>query len=449
MDNTFFKSFSIKSLAAYMLTLAVVSVLFENNFIGWHWVLWGVGASSLSFLGSYFFYCKSKNLEQKDFLLLVFFIALIIRVLYAWLMCYYYTFKTGIPLEFGASDSLNYHKMALLLSRIIGNGQLGELFDMFSGKYVAYSDLGYVFSLGFVYYIFGPNILIPRVLHSLFSAYVCILIYRLAYRIFNERTAKIAAALSVFMPLFIYYCGLHLKEIEFAFFLILCVERIDFVFREKKNLVWNIFLILFSLLMIFLFRISTGICMVLSLVIYLIINKDKMIPGKIAVISVASILVIMACLFFSGMGWEIKMNFDSALHKVKYNFQYLPGAFVLPLPKMIMDGNENQKLMNGMVFVKNIIGFFAMYSFIIAYREKKLREISLVALLPLTYLAIVSSVSLFSTERFYFPVLPCLVVLAAYSVSHFEKKDMKWFHYYLAVLFVAIVIWNHYNVNTL
>jgi len=447
MNDCFFKTFSIKSLSLYLITLIVVSAAFNNLFIGWHWVFWGVGATSFFFLGSYFFYARFKDLKQRDFVLLVFFIALIIRVLYVWLMCYYYTFKTGIPLEYGAADSLFYHKKALLLSKIIESGKLGELIKLFSEKYVVYSDLGYIFSLGIVYYIFGPNILIPHVLHSIFSAYICVMIYKLSNRLFDNRTAKIAAVIGIFMPLFIYYCGLHLKEIDFAFFVILCVERLDYLIRERKNIVWNLFLILFSTLMVFMYRISTGVCVVLSFIVYVILNDT--VSKKIKIIGVTLAMVFFIALIMSGIGWEIAENFNNAFSKIKYNFQYLPGAFVFPLPKMLADGNANQKLIHGMVFVKNIIGFFAMYSFIIAYREKKLREISLVALVPLTYLAIVSSVPFFSIERFYFPVLPCLTVLAAYSISHFEKKDQKWFHVFLAVLLVATVIWNCHNVSSL
>lgn len=446
MKDTLYKSFSIKSLALYFVTLILVSVVFHNHFVGWHWVLWGAGATTFFFLGSWLFIEKTKDVNPRRFLLLVFAFALIIRVLYVWLMCYYYTVKTGMPLEYNASDSLNYHHNALQFGKIIESGRFHEFVNAVYSHRIAFSDLGYVISLACVYSVFGPNILIPHILHSLFSAYICVLAYRLSDRLFDNRTARVAAVISAFMPLFIYYCGLHLKEMDFAFFLILCIERIDFVMRERKNVVWNIFLILFSSLMIFSYRVTTGLCLFVSFFVYIFVNQH--ITRKARVTGVVVAATFLALFTFSGIGWEIKSTILFAFTNVDYNFQYLPGAFVLPLPKMTVDGNENLKLINGMVFVKNIIGFFAMYSLIIAYREKKLRDMSLLALVPITYLAIVSSIRFFSIERFYFPALPCLTVLAAYAIAHFEKKDMKWFNAYLAVLLAAIMFWSYYNVVT-
>lgn len=446
MKDTLYKSFSIKSLALYFVTFILVSVVFHNHFVGWHWVLWGAGATTFFFLGSWLFLEKTKDVNPKRFLLMVFAFALIIRVLYVWLMCYYYTVKTGMPLEYNASDSLNYHRNALQFGKIIESGHLHEFINAIYSHRIAFSDLGYVITLACVYSVFGPNILIPRILHSLLSAYICVLAYRLSDRLFDNRTARIAAVMSAFMPLFIYYCGLHLKEIDFAFFLILCIERIDFVMRERKNLVWNIFLIFFSLMMIFAYRVSTGLCVIASLLVYIAVNKR--ITKQMKVIGIFVAITLLALFVFSGAGWEVKNTISYAIAHVDYNFQYLPGAFVLPLPKMTINGNENQKLINGMMFVKNVIGFFAMYSFIIAYREKKLREMSLLALVPITYLAVVASIRFFSIERFYFPALPCLTLLAAYSISHFEEKDQKWFSAYLVVLLVAIMFWSYYNIIT-
>lgn len=447
MNDKDFNILSVKSLALYVVAVATVGIIFRNLFLGWHWVMWGIGSIVLFFGGTCLVQKTMKDIDQKKFLLLIFFIALIIRVLYVWLMCYYYTFHTGKPMEFCASDSMSYHNTAVLIKNAIAGGQFGEFVSLLSQNKVMYSDMGYVMSLSFIYYIFGTNILVPRIIHALLSAYLCVVIYKLCNRVFDNRTARLAAAFSVVMPLFIYYCGLHLKESDFAFFLILCVERIDFVMRERKNIVWNIFLIVFSLLMVFSYRVSTGVCMIFSFLVYIFVNQN--VTKKIKIVAVTAASALFVALMLSGMGWEIVLNFKSALFGVDYNFQYLPGEFVLPLPKFTAEGNENQKLINGMVFVKNIIGFFAMYSFIVAYREKKLREISLVALLPLTYLAIVSSVSFFSVERFYFPALPFLMVLAAYGMSHFDKKDTKWFNAFLAVLLVAILAWSYVNVSSL
>ena len=61
------------------------------------------------------------------------------------------------------------------------------------------------------------------------------------------------------MPNLIYYCGLHLKEIEMTFLIILFLERTDYVIRLQKYNLINILLPILTAGLLFFFRTVIGV----------------------------------------------------------------------------------------------------------------------------------------------------------------------------------------------
>ena len=100
---------------------------------------------------------------------------------------------------------------------------------------INYVDTQYSSTCELLYYLFDTNVIIVRILKALYSAYTCVLIYKLTTRNFNESTARIAGVIAMLFPNLIYYCGLHLKETEMVFLTVLLLERADFAIRNKKN----------------------------------------------------------------------------------------------------------------------------------------------------------------------------------------------------------------------
>ena len=119
---------------------------------------------------------------------------------------------TGQPFEYGTADAIGYHQSALWVRELLLSGKIQTYFSYIGG---GYSDMGYPFSLGIQYVITFGSILVARLVKAALSAYMCLLIYRLAKRNFGEYVGRMAAVFALVMPHFIYYCGLHLKETEF------------------------------------------------------------------------------------------------------------------------------------------------------------------------------------------------------------------------------------------
>ena len=119
-----------------------------------------------------------------------------------------------------------------------------------------------------------------------------------------------------------------------------------------------------------------------------------------------------------------------------------PGAFVLPLSPMVEESPDNNKMLHGSTFVKNYLAFFAMLAIVIAFRQKKWRDFSLIGAYELSYLAIIMFSFAANSERYHEPAIPLLIILAAYAMTHLRRKDLKLFYVYCGVLFVALVVWN-------
>ena len=83
---------------------------------------------------------------------------------------------------------------------------------MFNVQRGGVSDSGYLVYLTFVYKLFGPNIIITRLLKALYGAYTCVLLYRITSRSMGEQVGRMAGVFAMLMPNLIIYCGMHLKE---------------------------------------------------------------------------------------------------------------------------------------------------------------------------------------------------------------------------------------------
>ena len=119
-----------------------------------------------------------------------------------------------------------------------------------------------------------------------------------------------------------------------------------------------------------------------------------------------------------------------------------PGAFVLPLSPMVEESPDNNKMLHGSTFVKNYLAFFAMLAIVIAFRQKKWRDFSLIGAYELSYLAIIMFSFAANMERYHEPAIPILIIMAAYAMTHLRRKDLKLFYVYCGVLFVALIAWN-------
>lgn len=459
MSKSLLRHISLFGIGIYLLALIVVNVAFSNYALQTKWMLWGLGEVLFFFLLTCVFYPRWKNDEQKLFRRKVFFTALAIRALYAFLMCYYYYYQTGIPFEYGAADSLGYHKTGVFLSRCAREGEFAYVFNYLRAYTMGFSDQGYTLWLTLLYTIFGRNVLTPRLFKALISAWLCVVVHKLGSRTFGERTGRLAAVLFVFMPILIQICGLHTKETELIFLSILALERMDHLVRSKKYTVWNILCPVLLTGLTFGFRTIVGMCLFFAFLVFIVLSSDDLVSKKGKIVTLSATVVLFFAFLFSPVGWEMRyiyklkftdLHFQTERYEssgLKYgelaNSAVLaPGAFVLPLAPMVEEAPDHNKMIHGSTYVKNFLAFFAMLAIIIAIRQKRWRDFSLIGAYELSYLAIIMFSFAANSERYHEPAIPLIVVMSAYAMTHLRRKDLKLFYIYCGVLFAALFVWN-------
>ena len=458
MSKKLIRYISIYGVGVYLLALLVISVVFRDHAMELEWVLWGIGEVLFFFVFTTIFYPRWKNDKPKVFCHKVFWIALAIRLLYVVFSYYYFYNRIGGPFE-GPGDEIGYYTRSALLSKYIRKGDFGFVFDFLKGYSLGFSDHGYLIWLTFIHTIFGRKVWVARIFKVLMSAYLCIVVHRLSSRTFGERTGRLAAVMCVFMPLFIQLTGSHIKEMEMIFLSILALERMDYLIRSKKYTLWNILFPILLIGMSFGFRTVIGMCLIFAFLVFVILSPNHLVNRKGKIVALSTTLVVFLVFLFTVIGSEMKivymLNFSgtdylarkyeslglkySELSKSKYLF---PGAFVLPLSPMVDEAPDHNKMFHGTIFIKNFLAFFAMLSIVIAIRQKKCRDFSLIGAYELSYLAIVMFTFTSNSERYHQPAVPLILVMAAYAMTHLRRKDLTLFYIYCGLLFVALFAWN-------
>ena len=459
MPDKLLRHLSWVGIGVYMVSLLTVSCLYRSFALKPLWMAWGVGAVLFFFGLTYLFHRRWCHDDAKRFVRKVFWVALGIRLLYLAGIIFYYYQQTGLSLEYDAADSLNYHRWASYCSNLARQGQFKEIILTLHYNTMGFSDQGYTLYLTILYTLFGKNILGPRILKALMSAYLCVVVYKLAARSLGERTARIAAVMAVFMPHLIHYPGTYLKEMEMVFLATLALERMDYLIRSKRYTFWNIICPIVLTALTFGFRTVVGMALIASFLLFVLFGERQLLTRKTKGI-VAGMVVLLAVVFlFTPIGWEMAVIFklrfsDLGFLSQKYralgmryaefaHCKYLwPGAFVMPLTNLVEVANSTQKMMNGDFFVKNYLAFFAMWGFVVAVRERQWRNITLPGAYTLFYVLIVTFSFAAMSERYHFPELPGFILLSGYAIAHWRRQDFKWLYIYSSLLILAIVAWN-------
>ena len=459
MSTKLLKHINLIGIGLYLLALIVISLAFREHALQWKWMLWGIGEVLFFFLLTTVFYPRWKCDDTKRFTWKVFLVAFVIRGLYAFLVAYYYYYETGKAFEYNAADSIWYHPTAVYLSRCVRQGYVSYIFKYLNAYTMGWSDQGYVLWLTLVYTIFGRNLLTPRLFKALMSAYLCIVVYKLGTRTFGERTGRLAAVMMVFTPILIQLCGVHTKEMEMIFLSIFALERMDYLIRSKKYTVWNIICPILLTGLTFGFRTIIGMCLIFAFLVFVVLSPKDLVPKKGKMITLAATVVVFLAFLLSPVGREMRiinaLKFKDLNYQMKHydslgmkhgelaqGWIMAPGAFVLPLAPMVEESPDHNKMIHGSTYVKNFLAFFAMLAIVIAFRQKKWRDFSLIGAYELSYLVIIMFSFAANSERYHEPAVPLIVLMSAYAMTHLRRKDLKRFYIYCSLLFVALVVWN-------
>lgn len=459
-----------QGVVVYFAVMATTAVLFTNLFMTWYWWLFGI----VGVVG--FFYFSNKLSKQwatirpKQFEYNMFWSTFLIRVSVMLFLYWFHDTMTGQPFMFHAADSVEYSREAEWMAQTIRDGNFSAYLDYKFVQMNGVSDAGYPMYLGLVYLISGDSIIFARLLKSLWSALSCVLIYRLGKRNFGEHVGRIAAIFMMLEPHFSIYAGFHLKETEMIFMMLLFLERADALLRQRNFSFKTVSVVVVLMAALFTFRTVLGLTAVFSVAMALLLSSKRVMGwGKRIVIL---IVVGLSALYFAGgrimteieQVWELKDQNQDARMSVITKTQTLakyagaavfaPMIFTIPFPTMVETPNqETSRMLHGGMFVKNIMSYFCIMAIIsllfpLIPGFNKWRDHVLIGVFLIAYLVILVFSAFAHADRFHMPALALEILFMAYGVSLSRiPQFQRWYKYWVALMFIAVVAWNWFKLS--
>lgn len=452
MISFFPKVISNKGIVLYVVSLAIVSILYFSYAIPFEFMIIGIVEVVTFFTLSSLYSKKWKNIPTKSFEQQAFLTALGLRVFWVIFSYFYYKAKTGIPFEFDAGDSLYYYGESDWLRQ---ESIAGIWYAMVTSQQ-SVSDSGYLIYLSIIQKIVGYNIIPVRLIKAALSAFTCILLYRITKRALGEKVGRLACVFSVFMPNLILYCGMHLKETEMIFLLIAFLERSDNLIRNKNYTFGSIMLPILLGISLFFFRTALGAVAVLSIITALLFLPGQKINKARRATTLIWIALTVGVLAGGTIATEVEEMWsertsnqaskrEQQIARGNLWVQYATGtvmapmAFVLPFATMVDTGGQyNQIIIHGGCYIRNFMGIFVLLAIFYAlFKEKNWRNFALIGSFTVGYMIVVTLSSFSSSERFLLPGLPGLIVFWAYGISILDSKNIqivKWWYYIVPVM---------------
>ena len=460
MLGNFPKYYTDKAMYVYFALLVCVPVIFGYP-MEWYFWIFGIVEVVGFFYFAHHLPIAWKNYSPKAFAKKLFITALIIRIIYVVFSYWFYNEMTGSPFEFGAADVMTYNEVGRYGHICLSNGEWNLLTKLEAYAGLALSDSGYPIYLSFVYWIFDDSIFFTRILKAVWSALTCVLVYKLASRNFGESVGRMAAIFCMLMPNFIYYCGIHLKETEMVFLIVLFAERADYAMRAKQ-LDWKALIIaLLAACFLFMFRTALAAVAMISLATTLMLSSRKILSlSKKIAIGTFVVLAMFATvgnqlmreaeelLAKSGdnqsnsMAWRATRKGGNELAKYAGAAVFAPMIFTIPFPTLVdTEGQENQRMIHGGNYVKNITSALTIFALFSLLMSGNWRRHVLIISIGCGYLIVIALSAFAHSERFHLPALPFALILAAYGISILGNKQKKWYNYWLVFIFVANIAW--------
>jgi len=463
----FNKNLSSKAISYYLAVLFLVNIVFINSFLPLIWWLFGIVAVVGFFNGTKKLISKWEDYPEKFFIKKLFQTALIIRVVFVTIMYFLYTALTGAPFEFHAGDVGFYHRLAEFGAQCLWDGKF-DLTNQFltQDSDIAFSDMGYPIWLSTIYALTGKSILLSRIIKAIFSAWMVVLVYRIGQRNFGEQVGRMAGIFAMIMPNFLYYAASTLKENEMIFLAVLFVERADYLLRGLDFSFKAILPVMLIVGGIFMFRTALAAALIFALFTAVFLTSKRVL--KMQKKFVLGIWVSVTVAYFIGGTvateiqelWEARSGNQERMLEYRATREggnkfatyagaaiFAPMIFVIPFPTIVnVPGQENQQLIHGGNYVKNIMAFFVIYVLFHFIKTGKWRDHLLLSAATLGYLMVIAFSAFAQSERFHLPALPFILIFAAYGVSIFDRrKHGKYFNWWVMFIFVAIVAWSWFK----
>lgn len=448
---------SSRSIICYLAALILSSAMFISHALPLQFMLFGLISILLFFLYSHKLTKSWHKFDPGKFVNKLFITSLLIRIAYVVFIYYYYIEMTGRPHMYHAGDELWYQYM--------GERWREDGFESFLEALTLYGDFddsGYCWWLGLMYKLMGTNVLPARMVKCLLDSFSCVLIYSLAKRNFGENVARMASIFYMLMPNAWYYCGLTLKETEMTFIGVIFVERGDLALRFSKIKIRDLIVPVLAVAIMLAFRTALAAVMVAALTAAIILSSKKQLQTWKKIL----LSVVFGIWMFATVGvelrqetqrlWEGRTDNQEVGYMARADLEaggntfaqyatatvFAPFIFTIPFSTLVhVPTQENQMMLNGACFIKNILSFFVVFALVILVLRREWRQHVLPIAVMCGYLLVLVFSNFAHSERFHFPVLCLEFMFAAYGVSQMTNKHKRWFRIWLVIVCLINITW--------
>jgi hypothetical protein len=464
------KRISDISMVTYFMALIACTLLYSSHILDWKWWIFGI----ISVIGFFHFANRQSklwlNIRPTTFSKRLFLGAFLLRVVWVLISYYLYFQWTGTPFSIDAADELFYDEMGHYGAGLMRDGNFAIYSPLvkYAGT-VAFSDMGYPIYISILYYVFFDSILMVRIVKAILSAWTAVLVYKVAARNFGESTGRMAGIFCMLMPNLIYYCSFQLKEIEMVFLAMLFVERADWLLRQPKLKAMQTVAVMLIPLALFTIRTALAATLVAAFFCALLLTT-----GRVSGFGKRAVLVIVAGIFAAtmflmstsigsevtqmwqtrgsgqqnNMEWRSRRDNGNAFAKYAGAAVFAPMIFTIPFPTMTeTPGQENQKIIHGGNFVKNILSYFTIMALLTLFLTGNWRKHVLPLAVLCGYLVVLVFSSYAQSERFHQPILPLTLMFAALGISLIKENlwMKRYFNYWCVLMFLAAIAWNWFK----
>ena len=465
---------STYAILAYLAAAFCCIAFYSGHILTWYWWVFGL----VEVCGFFYFANQlSKdwiNVGPMTFAKKIFWTAFVLRAVWVLVSYILYNDWTGTPFSIDAADELFYDEVAHYGASLIREGN----WNIYTGimKYagdVQFSDMGYPIYLSIIYWIFGDSIFVARIIKAALGAWTALLMYKLAVRNFGEHTGRMVGVFCALMPNLIYYCSFQLKEVEMVFLAMLFIERADNLLRKGKLPLLETIAVLLIPAYLFMIRTALAATLVIAFLCALLFSNDRVVKTgqRIVLMVVAGIFIVVMLFSTTNIGndvremwatggsqqqttqeWRSTRKDASGLSNkfIKYAGAsvFAPMIFTIPFPTMAdTAGQENQKMIHGGNFVKNITSYFTILALLILLFTGDWRKHVLPISVLVGYLVVLVFSSFAHSERFHQPILPLSLMFAAYGISLMPRFRWvkKHFPHWCILMLLAAIAWNWFK----
>ena len=438
--------------------------------------LWLVAAISviLFFYGSSTLSKSWSHTGEKRFVRNVFLAGFIIRLIWLLYVWFFFNFDHYGEAYGEQADVTWYMPFAHDFAQwLIGDSKL-SLAQIIDDNQSAIDDVGYPMwlAVGYVFWGEWSDAFIPMLIKCILSAYCAVCIYHIAKRHFGEGVGRIAAIFVCVNPNMIYWCGNMFKEAEMVFLVCLAIDNFDRVLTSGKQFTFrNLLPGMLAATALMFFRSALGLVMFLAVFAHIVMASQRVMSvGKkvIAGLLVSTVLMVAMGdrirtqsqrLFYTAqsdhqkvnMEWRAERQGGNSFAKYAGAAVFAPLIFTIPFPTFnaALDTQYLQMQLAGGSFIKNILSFFVLLVMFMMLISGEWRRHVFIIAYTMGYLMVLVLSEFAHSGRFHMPVMPMLMLFAAYGIQigKSNARIRKWFPLVLLLEVVACLAWNWYKLK--